>query len=632
MNLKLAIASILFISSIFFFFTLQRGRGVVGEDALADAGNAQVDSLMSLGYVAVVDVAEEDRGKSNVTGYNPLMSFSNLNLYCDQGGDTAYLMDMQGNIVHSITVDYDGCELVEPYNDSILFVMGDKALIDACYDSSVRWVTENRFHHDVAVSETGLIYSLIREDSYHPEIISGKKMQDDLLVVIDPADGTILRRISFAQMIMGDDELLALARKSADEKSEEEGFEGLEVVDVLHTNSLEVIGSDIYSGGERLFKRGDVLFCIRELDSIGVLDMDSEMIVWHWGPGVLEGPHQPSLLENGNILVFDNGDERGYSRLLEMDPLTEEAGWEYVADPPETFFSDIRGGAQRLPNGNTLVTESEKGHVFEIDEEGEVVWDFWNPKLKDQNTRRNSIYRMSRLTSTEADVTSRVWGSPYEALSFCARIAQEKWRVECFGNAQVIFSEFSAAGSVCDATSNSTLADICNRAMLIARTDPLLCYELDERVERAECLAKDAVILEDPTVCYEISREEERGLCLYRIAAKTADPSQCGLIGQKERRDDCLRTIATSTLNASLCIGLDGVRDLDTCYGTIAVELNESRSCARIPTEFKRDRCYKEVAKNLNDLAICSAIVSDSVRESCQSIICKRDDNTSPEC
>ena len=94
-----------------------------------------------------------------------------------------------------------------------------------------------------------------------------------------------------------------------------------------------------------------------------------------------------------HILVFDNGRSRGWSRVVEVDPETKKIVWQYRA---KDFFSRLRGGAQRLPNGNTLVTESVKGRVFEVTPDGEIVWDFSNPEVTKDGKRRQ-IYRMFRL-------------------------------------------------------------------------------------------------------------------------------------------------------------------------------------------------------------------------------------------
>jgi outer membrane protein assembly factor BamB len=143
-------------------------------------------------------------------------------------------------------------------------------------------------------------------------------------------------------------------------------------------------------------RKGDLLFCIRNLNLIGILGLDEERIVWTWGPDTLDRPHQPTVLDNGNILVFDNGThKRKHSRVIELDPSTGEIVWLYESSPPEAFFSKLRGSNQRLANGNTLITESDRGHVFEVTPEGETVWDFWNFETNEDGLR-SVIYRMTR--------------------------------------------------------------------------------------------------------------------------------------------------------------------------------------------------------------------------------------------
>jgi outer membrane protein assembly factor BamB len=101
-------------------------------------------------------------------------------------------------------------------------------------------------------------------------------------------------------------------------------------------------------------------------------------------------------LENGNILIFDNGRRRKYSRVIEFDPRVGKIVWQYKADPPGEFFSSTRGSAQRLANGNTLITESDKGRAFEVTPAGAVVWEFWSTDRRAENKERGAIYRMNR--------------------------------------------------------------------------------------------------------------------------------------------------------------------------------------------------------------------------------------------
>jgi hypothetical protein len=103
------------------------------------------------------------------------------------------------------------------------------------------------------------------------------------------------------------------------------------------------------------------------------------------------------MLENGNILIFDNGVDRRSSRAIEIEPLAGRIVWEYEADPPAAFYTSQRGSAQRLPNGNTLLCDGNGGRAFEVDAGGETVWEWFNPDIK--NGRREQIYRITRLPS-----------------------------------------------------------------------------------------------------------------------------------------------------------------------------------------------------------------------------------------
>ncbi len=97
------------------------------------------------------------------------------------------------------------------------------------------------------------------------------------------------------------------------------------------------------------------------------------------------GAHHSTLLENGNILVFDNGSERpegNRSRVVEVDPKTSQIVWEYSAKDHNSFYTYRQGGAQRLPNGNTLITSTHHGHLFEVTPDKKVVWDYVSPVAK----------------------------------------------------------------------------------------------------------------------------------------------------------------------------------------------------------------------------------------------------------
>jgi hypothetical protein len=55
------------------------------------------------------------------------------------------------------------------------------------------------------------------------------------------------------------------------------------------------------------------------------------------------------------------------------------------------------GGIEALPNGNVLITESERGRAFEITRDGDIVWEFYNPDIDESKRQRAAIYRVARI-------------------------------------------------------------------------------------------------------------------------------------------------------------------------------------------------------------------------------------------
>ena len=129
---------------------------------------------------------------------------------------------------------------------------------------------------------------------------------------------------------------------------------------------------------------GRVMFSFRNISTVGIIDQKSGDIVWQLGDTVLAQQHDPSLLPNGNILIYDNGSHRRhtglpFSRVIEVNPATNEIVWSYQDSPPYNFFSPYISGARRLPNDNTLITEGMFGRMFQVTPDGQVVWEYINP-------------------------------------------------------------------------------------------------------------------------------------------------------------------------------------------------------------------------------------------------------------
>lgn len=129
---------------------------------------------------------------------------------------------------------------------------------------------------------------------------------------------------------------------------------------------------------------GNILVSFRNISTVVIIDRDSGEIIWKLGHEVLAQQHHPNELANGNLLIFDNGAHRGdaalnFSRVIEVNRHTKDIVWQYIDRPPQNFFSAYISGAQRLPNGNTLITEGAYGRLFEVTPAGAVVWEYVNP-------------------------------------------------------------------------------------------------------------------------------------------------------------------------------------------------------------------------------------------------------------
>jgi hypothetical protein len=155
---------------------------------------------------------------------------------------------------------------------------------------------------------------------------------------------------------------------------------------------------------------GNLLVSFRNISTVVKIDRKSSRIVWKLGAPPLAGQHAPVELPNGNILIFDNGPTRldqtfPFSRVIEVNPLTNEIVWKYQDAVPHNFFSDRISNAQRLPNGNTLINEGMFGRFFEVTPAGEVVWEYVNPyfgpSAKPAQNQTNNVFRVYRYTEEE---------------------------------------------------------------------------------------------------------------------------------------------------------------------------------------------------------------------------------------
>ena len=278
---------------------------------------------------------------------------------------------------------------------------------------------------------------LVHQTIRNPKI-SDKKLLDDAMIEVD-WEGNILWKWSISDHFdeLGFDEAAKnVLFRDPNMRSSDGG-----VGDYLHVNCMSYLGPNKwYDQGDMRFKPENIIFDCREANILAILDKETGKIVWRIGPdfnatpelkklGWIIGQHHFHMIPKGlpgegNLMVFDNGGwggygvpnpaapigaknaHRDYSRVLEFNPITLEIVWKVTpkelghAIPTDAskFYSPYVSSAQRLPNGNTLITEGSDGRLIEVTPDHEIVWEWISPYYthNEKGPKNNMIYRAYR--------------------------------------------------------------------------------------------------------------------------------------------------------------------------------------------------------------------------------------------
>ncbi|MBD3349515.1 MAG: hypothetical protein GF400_10035, partial [Candidatus Eisenbacteria bacterium] len=343
----------------------------------------ELERLESLGYLAGGAPAS---GSSGVTIHEAARSWAGLNLYVSGEFPGARLVDMDGRVVHEWRYDFDRAwpERRREYatdrgarnwihahlfeNGDVIGIFNDLGMVKLDVNSELLWKYGGGSHHDLHVADDGRIFVITHRDLSTPKVRRAATVVEDAVTVLDER-GNELDRVSLLDAFWNSDYASSL----------KEGAGGLrgQRLDLFHANRIVPLDGRL-AGRIPAFREGNFLLSLRSMNALAVIDIDSEEIVWT-ASGLWLQQHCPSVTEGGNILLFDNQGNYGWSRVLEFDPVTQEIVWEYKGEEASDFYSARFGTAQRLPNGNTLVAESHYGRAIEVTPEGDVVWEFLNP-------------------------------------------------------------------------------------------------------------------------------------------------------------------------------------------------------------------------------------------------------------
>ena len=356
-----------------------------------------------------------------VTVYDPVQAYSGFTLFTSLGGDgTHYLIDMHGKTVHTWKMPPSHYGWLLP-NGNLLSGAARKtglgtaetktpavANVGSVYEADWngkmvgKW-DNDAIHHDYDKMPNGNIIAILWSRHKRPNEMQGGipnteyeggVILSETIVEINPS-GKIVWEWAAEDHLKADEYPVCPLdyRKRW-----------------LHANSIQFLPSDnpIFPGKEL------ILVSLRQPSACIIIDKGFGDVVWRYG-GYLEGEwarlgHQHSfymiggktgskeLPGYGNLLIFDNGmhiaaiEDWGLprSRVVEIDPKTKKVVWAFTHEekftgwmPPEfKFNSPYIAGAQRLPNGNTLICEGATGRIFEVTKGGEIVWEFINPERK----------------------------------------------------------------------------------------------------------------------------------------------------------------------------------------------------------------------------------------------------------
>jgi hypothetical protein len=321
------------------------------------------------------------------------------------GGTQLRLIDMDGNLLHTWPLDFfkiwpNPTHLLEqkiprtPFDyhtqgnvvlpdGSIIAILGYLGTVKLDKCGKILWTVDRMTRHFVSPAPDGNYWiganrdiddiadELLFFDIERSFLKEGFQRYENTVLLVNP-DGEIIDEFSVLKAF------------------HDGGYEGhifdafkIDKTDLTHHNDIEEVTRALADKIEGV-NEGDLLLSIRNMHMLIILDRDTRAIKWTYS-GSWTRQHDADITPEGNIIVFNNSRKKfGFrsipgSSLIELDPATRKTRVVYPNDGQPGFFTDIFGTHQALPNGNILISEGKAGRVFEINKQGDIVWDFVSP-------------------------------------------------------------------------------------------------------------------------------------------------------------------------------------------------------------------------------------------------------------
>lgn len=350
--------------------------------------DSDLQALQALGYVDYVEEVDATANTGAVIHQAEAMQ-DGVTLFSIHSPCEARLINHRGTILHSWSRAGKVWGHAELLKDGSIVVPTKEEdgsyLVKLNWDNELVWKRPLTAHHDVEVLPNGDISTLSYQWRLLPSLSAEIEVRDDLIVRLN-ASGEVQSEYSLVDILDASPdwewEEVAPQLQSRDKS----------ILDLTHSNSV----AWMHPGWESLhplFAEGNVMVSMRHQNRVVILRPETGELLWQYGQDEILGQHDATVLKNGNILIFDNGLSRGWSRAIEVNPDSKEIVWQWSARDKESFYTAGRGAAQRLANGNTLLLESDRGHAVEVTSSGKVVWEYFQPS---ENGKISTLVRMKR--------------------------------------------------------------------------------------------------------------------------------------------------------------------------------------------------------------------------------------------
>jgi hypothetical protein len=288
-----------------------------------------------------------------------------------EGLHGALLLDRKGRVLHRWLIppaagrdgifreDYrlspHGFALARDGTAIVAFDNGERLIrIDPC--GREMWRKKGGYHHVVAT------------DPERPSDVWTWHVET--AVRLDRHDGRELEAVRMPLVEAANPELDLLRIRERDR------FEvSTTLADPIHYNDIDPLPAALADRFPQ-FSPGDLLISARSLNLIFVVDRKTRRVKWH-ASGYWRRQHDPDWGRDGRIYVFNNNLNRGLSSIVAIDPQTRRA--ETVIDGARyDFYTNIRGKQQWGEDGRVVLASSQQGRALEIDERGEISFEFLN--------------------------------------------------------------------------------------------------------------------------------------------------------------------------------------------------------------------------------------------------------------